>query len=387
VRYPSGQLPQNIEQLTMAVGSARPPTDPGDTVQDAPGQIQGNVDEVITTQELEPSIWDDAEQGRYRSNMAPPGTQVPTMSPTDTTWSPGLNVNSLQPPDVQRGRTIRLDDEYVVATNTAADDAGQNFTVVRGMLATLPAQHGRECNAWFDFPFPRVAVTAGTFSLPHADMIPLRKGCGNWINARDFYVGVDRGGGKGVQEVLPIKYRNGDVLDRPRDRFDNGCFRSSFGSGRLSPELAANDVIFDWPFRFEDRYAVVSNSIEGVFFEATEEIPGAFFDRVTWDATLPNGFSQILVQVRVDGVPDWSSQVQRKDDFGVPGKLYQFDDPKADNKIQVAGDRVEVRVYMTFKPGAFYDVLGPWLATPYLKAIHLTYRQPTRVIRREELPR
>ena len=44
--------------------------------------------------------------------------------------------------------------------------------------------------------------------------------------------------------------------------------------------------------------------------------------------------------------------------------------------------RVELRVYMTFKPGAFYE--DAWKRAPIVGAIRVHYRQPTQTLRREE---
>jgi hypothetical protein len=255
--------------------------------------------------------------------------------------------------------------------------------LVRGVLGRVPAPHGPEAAFWWGFPFPRVAVAEYGFSVPFADQLALRPRPAGALHDKNFYVGIDRGQAQGPIELLPIKYQKGNFLVRPRDRFDRGTFRAAFGTAVASPDPGPGEVLFDWPFRYFDGYQARTESIEGVFFEATKEAPGGYFESITWDAPVTNPFQRFLVAVRVDGVPSWDAEPATAEDTGTPGKLYVFDDPKKENKLLVRGNRIEVRVYATLKPRAF--VQDSWKQTPVLKRIQVTYRQPLRVRRREEM--
>ena len=67
---------------------------------------------------------------------------------------------------------------------------------------------------------------------------------------------------------------------------------------------------------------------------------------------------------------------------GQPDALYLFDDPKQDNLLGLAARRVELRLYLTYKEGAFYE--DGWKQAARVNAVRVHYRQPTRPLRREE---
>jgi hypothetical protein len=363
VRFPSGQLPYGPPKA--ALGAAG---------------LAGKVDEIVLTQEPEPFQFEATI--RANPNGGWPVTQGLDVGKTD--YDSCLQPSNGLAQQLRAGVLIKLDDELVAVNDVGVGQNGQGMKVLRGVLGTSPATfHGPEGSFWWNFPFPHVAVAEYGFTVPFADQLPLRSRPAGILHDRNFYVAIDRGQGQGLLELLPIKYQKGNFLVRPRDRWDRGTFRGSFGSGVVSPDPGPGEVLFDWPFRYFDRYQARSESIEGVFFEATKEAKGAYFESITWDAPVTNPFQRILVAVRVDGGPSWDAEPAKLEETGTPGRLYVFDDPKKDNKILVRGDRVEVRIYATLKPGAFAQ--DSWKQTPIIKRIQLTYRQPTRVRRREEM--
>lgn len=398
VKYPSGQLPWNPQQISVA--TARP-QGPGDPVADGPGTLGGRVDEVVTTQENEPIHWEIYVRGAHQGNNVtdwPKGAKAAWPQPVtglaaNATMYDSCLQGEIKPQSLIGGVTIKLDDELLGIQDLGPGVNGQGLMVVRGMLASAAVQHGSEAPFWFDFPFPKLVVAQTQLMEPKRADFTLRPGASQHLRDHDFYLAVDRGQGQGILEMLPIKNRQGDRLFLPRDQYDRGAFRGAFGSGIANPEILPRELLFDFPFRYIDRYAPRVSSIEGVFFEATKELPGAFFESITWEADHPNPYTKVVIAVRVDGTPGWDDEPSKPSEPGQKGRLYLFDDPKEANKILLKGDKVEVRAYLTFKPQAFLPGAVPegewkgdgWKQTPVLRAIRLTYRQPTRIRRREEL--
>jgi hypothetical protein len=343
-RFPTGQLPYGPPDLTLNGATA--------------------IDELLTTQEEERSFQDFAYAFTAR---------VRALGAEEVVLSCPRGVPAL-------GTFCRVDDE-LFSVNAVFRSRFPFVKLLRGVLGTAPATHGPEALVWRGFPFPHLAIAEPGEVAGNAS-IGLRGNQPALLHDRSFFVGVDRGGGAGIEGVLPIDLQQGPALLRPRDRFGKGCYRSAFGSGSVGA-LEGGELLFDWPFRYHDRYAPEVSSLDGVFFAAGKELPGALFESITWDATLPNPWTKVVVAVRVDGAPSWDASPERA--HGEKAKrLYVFDDPKGANRIDVHGDRVEMRVYLTYKSGAFLE--DGWKETPVLKAVRLTYRQPTRVRRREELP-
>jgi hypothetical protein len=189
------------------------------------------------------------------------------------------------------------------------------------------------------------------------------------------------------------------VLKRPRDTLDRGCFRGSFGTLPKDPANEApkaGDLVLDLPFRAHDRYNPRVDSLEGVFFEAARELPGAYVQDVTWDSSddpriaARNLYAEVRVALRVDGGPAWDSEevpilLSGETPSGVRDKLYLLRDPTKANKLLLKADRIELRVYPTFKQGAFEN--DAWKTTSVVDAVRVGYRRPIRVRRREELVR
>jgi hypothetical protein len=142
----------------------------------------------------------------------------------------------------------------------------------------------------------------------------------------------------------------------------------------------ADDLLVDLPFRPHDQYAPGAWSYEGVFFQTARELGGAYVTKVDWDETLPTPFCEVKVAVRLDGAPSWDADPA--DAPGLAGRLYLFDDPQEDNEVMLRANRVELRVYLTFKPGAFYE--DAWKRGPSVGAVRVHYRQAMQSLRREE---
>ena len=89
--------------------------------------------------------------------------------------------------------------------------------------------------------------------------------------------------------------------------------------------------------------------------------------------------------LRFDGGPAWDAPIKNE-----RGSLYIFTNPEGENRIGVTADRVEIRVYFRYLPGA-YGMRGPdvfaddWKMSPRVRDIVLEYETPVRVLEHEEL--
>jgi hypothetical protein len=178
--------------------------------------------------------------------------------------------------------------------------------------------------------------------------------------------------------VWPYVLKDKAGLRRPVDLEDRGTFTFAFGSNVSPP--AADDLLVDLPFRAHDRHANRVSSLQGVFFQAARELPGAFVTRVEWDETLPDPQCEVKVALRLDGDPGWDAEPATAP--GQPGRLYLFDDPRQPNEVMCRAERVELRVYVTWKAGALYR--DAWKRPALVGAVRVGYRQPLRVLRHEE---
>lgn len=363
-RWPVG----NLHSLpTLTLGAARPPTVPGEVVSGAPGVLGGRIDDLSSHQQ--------------RVNLE----QVLAIDDQATTA-----LLRDDPGDLGNGRLYRIDDEIVAVTEATGASAppGRNgnwsqVTLRRGALGTRPQAHG-DTLAWRLF-WPAHAVAGGPFGGARGAALPVRALRGEWRS--DGYVAVDRGADSHPRwaeqpffGAFPYasRGRGDDHLVRPVDMLDRGVFAHAFGSNAAPPQ--AGDLLIDLPFRPHDRYADRTWSYEGVFFHSARELTGAYVTRVEWDETLPSAFCEVKVALRLDGAPAWDAEPA--DRPGLAGRLYLFDDPREPNEVMVRADRVELRVYLTFKPGAFYE--DAWKRAALVGAVRVRYRQATQSIRREE---
>lgn len=361
-RWPIGNL-QSIPSLTL--GAAHPPSAPGEVVDGAPGALSGRVDDLSTHQQR---------------------VQLETILAIDDQATTALMRED--PRDLANGRLYRIDDEVVAVVDAAQTQAppGQGgtwsqVTLRRGMLGTTPQVHG-DTLAWRLF-WPAHAVAAGPFGGARGAAAPVRALRGEW--RQEGYVAVDRGPNSQPRwaeqpffGVFPYASRKNDHLVRPIDSLDRGVFDHAFGSNAAAP--VAGDLLVDLPFRPHDRYADRTWSYEGIFFQSARELTGAYVTHVDWDEVLPGPYCEVKVAVRLDGAPAWDAEPA--DRPGLSNRLYLFDDPREPNEVLVRADRIELRVYLTFKPGAFYD--DAWKRAALVGAVRVHYRQATQSLRREE---
>lgn len=167
-------------------------------------------------------------------------------------------------------------------------------------------------------------------------------------------------------EIISYTKKERSDLMMPAGKLDQGIFRGSFGS-RARPH-PTGAIVHYFPTRYWDRVAVDYDGRELAYFEAAKTAPGAFWSSITADADFPSGdHLGMEIRVRVDGRPQWDE---------IPDR-FRFEDPRGPNLIDVAGDTLEVRIYFTYKDGAYPG--SHWKTKALLKSLRVKYRQPVRV--------
>lgn len=367
LKWPVGNLHR---KPNLVFGRARDPSGPNDVVGDAPGTLPGRVDDFAVEQLVD----------RDRQTLL-----------TDLPLSLEAHTASLGPVpggfrSWQRGRIFRSDGEILAVTDASQTQGGSELSLARGVMNSTAAPISRETTLW-RMTWPPHAIASGGFGGSRRNLIPVRQ-----IDPSNRFRSAEQGGGylraepnrqnQAVNVHSYIRYRGGRnaYFDRPIDRWGRGTFSGAFRAGEDAPQ--GNILLTDLPFRHHDRYRPRTSSVQGVFLQVSKEIPGGFVERVTWDAARPTNFAQVLVAVRVDGVPNWDAPPVPRGESRQRGRLYLFDDPRAPNRIDIPATRVEVRVYLTFGARAFDE--DGWKDGAVLGGLRVHYRQATRSLRREE---
>jgi|GEM_PF-3539539 len=332
LKFPSGELPTYLAPQGLLAASALA------TTRTSPA---GKFDEIVIT----------------RVN--------PLSITVDTNSGASLTLNTPR----WRGRTVcglvRVDEEVVFLKSDGS--------VIRGLFGSVPTEAPRGTKALFlPFPYPyefNGAISADSFALsvvPSRSFgrVPYQPG-GRGVA---FLACYDAGGRfLGVLPTRAARYRYADNYGAP-------CFDSAFGTQHLTGATPAFALAI--PYRYIDLYGERTWSSQGVYFEARRVIPRARFLSVHWDADTPPG-TRVIVAVRVDGTPSWDAEPAKPDEKDKRGKLLLFSNPEGENFIGVTGSKIEVRVYLTYIPGAYEQ--GLWKETPTLRSITIEYESQTQV--------
>ncbi|MFH1998868.1 MAG: hypothetical protein ABIK28_04260 [Planctomycetota bacterium] len=307
---------------------------------------------------------------------------------------------------------LQINDEILAYTEVDVDEGIIMLAPNgRGMLGTEPACHDRgEAVTLLNFPTlsilqNRISETDSLLALKNSEGFPAEGAV--LIN----------------EEVLGYSRHDGDFLMMPEGpSFDNagrdmGLLRGRFGTAAANH--LAGEVVYSLPVRYLDLYpalqsyqdqanasgngaeTMAAGSLqahgardawappladvpEAAFFPFSVYAPGAFFNEVTWVEERQGPGAVLDIRVRVNGVEDWSRSPLLSRD------LFSFSlekGSKTKNPVLRQGDRIDLRVYTRYEPGAFDPldfISNAWKYTPRLKALGVEYVQPTRIVRHEE---
>jgi hypothetical protein len=361
LKWPSGELPTEVQAVTTVGGSAIA----------AGGGIMAVVDEI--------AISTDGVHSPYASYGF---VANQSMGATDTSMvfgvrqshggsgppggTPGPSTAGGVPKLQQNGGLIKIEDEIIGVVDV--DSSSSTFgRLKRGLLGSTEAPHP-EGSRIYIIPYPRSGAFDGGLT---DEIIPCRD---PGETPRQGYIQVARTDGRG--EIVPYRYRRGRELWRYRDVYGQGVFRGAFGSPQTG--FTSGDLGIYIPFRYHDLYQANVDSRQGVYFYAVNNLNYAYFKKITWDATIPPG-TLTKVQIRVDGEPGWDTQPTNR-----KGGIFEFIDPGEDNLIGVMGQRVEIRVYLTYVQDAY--LTNAWKDTPVIRSITLEYDQPC-IVHHHETPK
>ncbi len=290
--------------------------------------------------------------------------------PFDPSWNAWLTQGGL----IMVGPEVLAADAF----GGSGGGGGSGTPVVRGLLASRMRGHSSETRG-VRLTFPGMAQTSGYGILDEQWTLYSQRN----LRALDGYVAVDQGRGRGFGEVFPytrvVGNNQGTQLERPVDELGNAVYRGAFGSGETG--VAQGDILINIPARFHSRYREETSGYEGVFYQFTVPLNGAWVDRIEWDERRndPLCGADILVVARLDGYPHWDAG---QNSSPRADELYEFREPNRDNRIGRTADQIEIRVYFPYRNESFED--DAWKTTPVLEAIRIYTRQPSRVLAHEE---
>ncbi len=360
LKWPSGELPTEVQPITMIGGSAL-----------GGAGVMGMIDEITVSGDTVHSPY--ATYG-FVANV--------DLGPNDTSMvfgvrqshggnqppggSPGPSSAGGVPQLRQYGGLIKIDDEIIGVVDV--DSGSSTFgRLKRGLLGSIPAAHAEGARIYI-IPYPRAGVFDGGLT---EETIPCRN---PGQTPRQGYIQVARTDGCG--EIVPYRYSRRREFRRYADIYGQGVFRGAFGSPVTG--FSSSDLGIFMPFRYHDLYEPNRDSRQGVYFLAINNFNYAYFRGITWDATVPQG-TLTKVQVRIDGRPGWDTAPSNK-----KGGIFEFLDPDGENLIGVMGQRVEIRVYLTYAQDAYLS--NAWKDTPIVRSITLEYDQPC-IVHHHETPK
>ncbi len=405
IKRPSGELPTQVS-TAFSVGGRRPDA----AVPGPPGWLEAWIDEPRLARDDTTWLGDNGAWGNVSAYGAFFGLGVgwpriavalpesgpaaaPITVPTKTfVYAGGQRVPIPDPLMVAtqleagartHGLLVKIDDEVMGCTEAGGPQTGTIQITARGLLGTVPAEHTAG-SKFHILPFPAIARLQGGLEGPGAELIRTtgvrpRRAVPTW----PAILGIDAERGGGPIELLPYDRFDGKAFTRPRDDRRQAAYRGSYGTENDTP-LRANSLAILHPFRYHDRHGPTVESDDAVYWQRAFAPAGAaggsacVFRALEWDEELPHGDVDVVALARVDGKPAWETPPTN-----LPGGIFRFDDPRAENRIGVAGRSLEVRLVFPFKPGAYSRRM--WKDTPRVGAVRVRYLEPVRVLAAEEV--
>jgi type II secretory pathway component PulK len=323
LKFPSGELMAvQTNQLSVA-GSAMP---------DSPGGITGHIDEL-------------------RLITGPKNLQFlisADVTAADTTI-PIANVGGMD----TEGGAILVGDELIgyASIDTASNEL---LNCTRGYLGTTPAAHGIG-ERLFNLSFLAIASLTAAVPVGGRD-IP----CSPNGFQQEGYCLI------GSELIGYTAWGNLGVSMPP-----NCNFRGAFGTREAAHN--PNDLVYDFPFRYFDRFTANSDDSKNAFFTATFRATGAVWRRVIWEERLPNSSMDLQVRVRFNGMPRWTSVPTNKPYLNGNNGVWLLTNPAGNLLTDALGDQIEIRVDFVWLDDAYLK--GEWKECPELHAVLVDYEQ------------
>lgn len=273
------------------------------------------------------------------------------------------------PPD---GGLLRIGEEIVAYESYDAPSGAVNLAAGgRGLLGTVEQHHeAGEVATWlerWDVAVLSGGVGASDASFPVGSL-----------------AGFPREGTVLLgQELVHYTRQRGNALDMPRlsetpgamDRRGGGIFRGRFGTAPQAHAAGTPAILF--PFRYWDRWADRADGPELAYFGFTRAQASAFWRGVFWTGEEPaSGGVELELLARTDARVPWDA-----DPEGTEG-LFRFVDGlprELPNALGHQSDRLDVRLYARYGPGAFDSATGlshAWKETPRVDVLGVEYLAP-----------
>ncbi|MDF1797916.1 MAG: hypothetical protein P1V81_01965 [Planctomycetota bacterium] len=205
---------------------------------------------------------------------------------------------------------------------------------------------------------------------------------------------VDAGGfpGEGTvlidEELIHFTRRVGSRLEMPersetpgaRAENGGGLFRGRYGTTPSGHSGGAIVILF--PFRYWDRWSDGADAPELSYFGFSPQQEDAFWQRLFWSTSGEVDGATIGCLVRTDPTVPWDS------DPATTKGLYEFTSGRIEsegNPLNFQSDRVEVRLFTRYQPGAYDAVEGlshGWKIAPRLELFGFEFLAPSSVLTR-----
>lgn len=248
---------------------------------------------------------------------------------------------------------------------------------VRGILGTTAAKH---------LPGARVSFLEG-LSLsrvrsPDVDKVPLTSAAGF---PEEGYA-VNRpavGGGRSSffsGEIFGWTRKRGDTLEGVQHL--HGRF------GTRESDIRDGDLVQLLPFRYWSRHVQGHDGSELAYFQTSISARAARWHSIEWAEdqfdNIPVDGMEIRLAVRFDGKPGWEERPSNR-----PGGLWEFRGAgrhafSAGGGSALSADSIDVRVYFSYKSGAWAEGSNEWKRTLRLKNLTVTFGSPL-VVRKVDL--
>lgn len=265
-----------------------------------------------------------------------------------------INVNTIAEWPLDGG-IAKIGDEYIAFSEL---ENNRFLPPHRGFLKTTQGIYEAGTPVYCFFSLP--ATSLDKDMTPYASKLFVK-------NTHDFY---KEGYLRIDDEILSYTSKTSDSFSMPEDKEDKGLLRGSFGSKPIAHLVS--EVAYAFPTRYWDRNLKGHDGPEGAYFEAAKHAPGAFWKRVVWKEENPNpNYLGITVKVRANGKPEWDTKPTNKE-----GSIFEFTNPKEENRLEIEADFLEIRIYFPYKKEAFAK--GQWTQQAMLKSLFVEYQQPPR---------
>lgn len=375
VKFPSGELPNKIPDVFVLGGSILGLPSPGRGCMDevrfksfeTPTKSEHELPRIarfVLGQELEE---DEKGDLRLLHNALRYNRHIihnPLLEPFEILKSLPQDAGLLQ-----------IGDEIIAYTDV---DWEEGIILIapegRGVFGTEPGHHG----IWEPvhlLNFPTLSILENALS----DDDPI-------VHIRDPE-GFPFGGVVLIEQELIGYTRIDDGLLTMPEEVGSGYWSRGLLRGRYGTEPGRHPsgaLVFGLPIRYPDLYTPGADIPEQAYFPLSLAAPGAYFGRITWKEESPGPAASLKVQAKLGGRGTWTQSPEDSRD------IYFFEQKVGPGKVNAMnrqGDRLDLRVFTQYAPGAFDPVdfaSNGWKYAPVLRRMGVEYIQPTRVLRHEE---